>query len=286
MFGYVKPFVPELKVKEHTFYKAVYCGLCKCMGKKVSRASRLSLSYDFVFLALVRAGVTNEPFEAEMGRCMLHPLKKRAVIKTNKAVEYGAKAGALLTYYKIKDDYADGKGIKKIGSAFILPFAKRMKRKAKLPPEFENTVKEYLSELSETEKSKTPSIDKPAEIFGNLLSYISSYGIEDDIQSLALQKIGYHIGRWVYIIDAADDYEKDKKSGNYNPFVLGGGLNKDALFYSLEAELKNLDELIEKLDITDETVKNIIKNITSFGALYIEKSVIYKENPKDKLENI
>ena len=76
MFGYVKPFVPELKVAQHELYRAVYCGLCRAMGRVTGQASRFTLSYDLVFLAAVRMILEGETPVLEHFSCMAHPLTK------------------------------------------------------------------------------------------------------------------------------------------------------------------------------------------------------------------
>ena len=58
LFGYVKPFKPDLRVRELETYKAVYCGLCGQLGEAFGPAARLTLSYDFVFLAMLHYAVT------------------------------------------------------------------------------------------------------------------------------------------------------------------------------------------------------------------------------------
>ena len=32
-----------------------------------------------------------------------------------------------------------------------------------------------------------------------------------------MEQLLYHIGRWIYLVDAWDDLEKDRAQGNYNP---------------------------------------------------------------------
>ena len=116
MFGYVKPVVSEMLVREHEFYKATYCGICRAMKNHTGVLSNVTLSYDSVFLALIRMlYIPDEEFKAEKKRCIAHPAKKRPMLKENSAIEYTAKAFAVLTYFKIKDDLADEDGIKKIG---------------------------------------------------------------------------------------------------------------------------------------------------------------------------
>ena len=54
MFGYVKPVVKELLVKEHEFYKATYCGICRSMKQHTGGLSIATITYDSVFLVLAR----------------------------------------------------------------------------------------------------------------------------------------------------------------------------------------------------------------------------------------
>ena len=114
MFGYVKAHTPELKVAEYEYYRSVYCGLCRSMGKCTGQCSRLTLSYDFAFLALVRIALSDEKVGFKRRRCVAHPVRKRSMMEPNSVLEYCAYAAALLSYHKLSDDIADEKGLKRI----------------------------------------------------------------------------------------------------------------------------------------------------------------------------
>lgn len=115
LFGYVKPVPAELKVKEYELYRSVYCGLCVSMKKRVSCVSRLTLSYDFVFLALIRMALSREVGRIERQRCIAHPTKKRAVLVGSDELDICAALSVLLTFCKLRDDLSDERGLKKIG---------------------------------------------------------------------------------------------------------------------------------------------------------------------------
>ena len=132
MFGYVREYSPELKVKEAGLYKAVYCGLCKSMGKCTGDCSRLTLSYDVTFLAVVRLAIEQTPYCIKQKRCIVHPLKKRAIMDNNAVLEYCARASALLSYGKLCDDISDSRGVKRIVSVIIKPFLSSAKKRAGL----------------------------------------------------------------------------------------------------------------------------------------------------------
>ena len=90
MFGYVRPYVPELKVMDNELYRATYCGLCRTMGKRTGCFSKFALNYDFVFLALLRMATEGKKVDVKLRRCIAHPLKKRPMLEMNDSLEYSA----------------------------------------------------------------------------------------------------------------------------------------------------------------------------------------------------
>jgi len=90
MFGYVKPYVPELRVCEHELFRAVYCGLCRSMGAHTGTVSRFTLSYDYVFLGAVRMVLAGIEPQCISRRCIAHPVKRRSMAEENPALEYTA----------------------------------------------------------------------------------------------------------------------------------------------------------------------------------------------------
>ena len=265
MFGYIKPHFPELLVKQRDFYNAIYCGLCKCLGKETGHISRLGLSYDFVFLALVRCAVTDTPFQLKKCGCLLKCSRSKVMVQPNENISYTAAVGSLMGYHKIRDNIRDEKLLKRSVYTLAIPgvaYSKRRGKKHDLPRQH---IIDCLQELSNLEANAEPLVDKPADAFGRLLAGVAGYGIAVSASSLVMERIGYHIGRWIYILDAADDYAKDAKSGSYNPFVIEGELNRERILTALEMELEQVDRLIEKVNITDSDILAIIDNILKLG---------------------
>ncbi len=215
MFGYIKPRVGELLVKEYELYKAVYCGLCIEGGKKVSRLTRFLLSDDFVFLAILRMAVTDAKPSVSKKRCP-YSLKKKSVLTDNECITYSCAAFAVLTYQKLLDDIRDSKGIKKLIKRFALPYMRLMNRRtSKMYPTLLPLAEKHLSRLSEVEKCSTSSIDNSAEPFAMLVADFCAEGTEGE-QRRILYECGYHLGRYIYIIDAFEDCFEDEKNGEFN----------------------------------------------------------------------
>ena len=288
MFGYVKPVVSEMLVKEHEFYKATYCGICRSMKKHTGFLSNVTLSYDSVFLALVRMlYIEDADFGAEQRRCIAHPAKKRTMLKENTAIEYTAKAFAVLTYYKIKDDMADEHGIKRLGVSAVKPIVAHANSKAELS-ELEAIVRDRLCRITELENASCTSVDEPAGLFGELLGEIFAYGLPEK-ERLVPYECGYHLGKFIYAADAAEDYEKDREKGAYNPYVMFYGgkpltdENKQTIKCALLLECKKIEAATNLLPFgTRATIENIINNVIYLGLVKRIEFLDKKESEKEK----
>ena len=131
MFGYIKPFRPELKIREAEDYKAVYCGLCKELGRSYGIFARMTLSDDFAFMAMLFMSLDKNSCPSfEKCSCIAHPFKKQCRCLGNRAISLSARAAMILTYYKLKDDISDKGFFKKIAAAVLFPFAASARKKA------------------------------------------------------------------------------------------------------------------------------------------------------------
>ena len=290
MFGYVKPVHSELLVKEHEFYKATYCGICRAMKKHTGFFSNVALTYDSVFLALVRMlFVPDSDIGAERRRCVAHPLKKKGMLRENEALVYTAKAFAILTYHKTLDDIRDEKLIKKTLVRTARPIFKRGKKKARLDV-LSKLCKEKLDAINELEDKGEESVDNPASLFGELLGEIFAYGFSGS-DRLVLYTAGYHLGRFIYAADAAEDYEDDRVSGKYNPYVKAYGgepltaENKQTIKCALVLECKKIEGAVNLFPFGERRViENIIKNIIYIGLIKRIEFLDTKAEDRDKKE--
>ena len=288
MFGYVRIYSPELKVREYTLYRGVYCGLCRTMKKRTCRSSTLALSYDFTFLAFFRTAIADQPFELKKSRCGLHVFKKRSIAIESSGLRYCAGASAVLNYYKLLDDLTDKdkKGIKKLFVRLLLPHAKRhLKAAVRSFPEYRldalsDKVKELLKALSLLEASLA-SPDACADAFGNVLASVFCHGINEPQLTEYVEKIGYHMGKWIYFADAVNDYYDDKKSGSFNPFIAAGYETMPCQLISncMTLELGAVYNEMNKLSIQYSDIQNIICNTVTLGMPYRADTIFKKYAP-------
>ncbi|MBQ7715561.1 MAG: hypothetical protein IJT70_06810 [Clostridia bacterium] len=297
MFGYVKPYVPALTVGQYEAYKGAYCGLCRTMGLLTGQFSRMTLNYDFAFLAIFRMAIERIPAEFERKGCIAHPVSRRTHMMRNPALEYCAAASAVLTSGKIRDNVKDESGFAKAGAKLLVPFGNSIVRRVrKKVADLETEVKCELETLEEIEKEKSASIDAPANAFASLLAKVASYGLEGDLQKIA-SETGRAIGKIVYVLDAADDLEEDIKGEKYNPIALlydepyeesEDGARKikkeiaDELYTAIGIESNRALAAVELIDKEGiGTYLGIITNVLTLGIRAEAERVLYGRGKKE-----
>lgn len=287
MLGYVRAFKPEMKIKDFELYKGVYCSLCRSLGRLYSPLAQLFLSYDFALAAVLRLAVAESGCTFEQKRCPYNPAKKCMICSRREIIDYCAHALIITVYYKIIDNLHDG-GIKnKIVAALIYPVVALMHKKAKkLAPNADKTVAEMMKKQTLTEKKNGVCLDEAAHGSADALGSIFAEGFEGK-QKDALYSFGYMIGRFVYILDAADDLESDAKTGSFNPFI-NENISDEASraeFADKITGMLNLtqSQALEALDSLEiNRFYDILDNIVFDGLTACAKKTLTKYRPHEK----
>ena len=223
MFGYVTICKDCIDDTDYKAFMTYYCGLCKAMGREGTQISRLGLSYDITFLAIVLGALIPDEPKLYNSRCIAHPIKKHMEIHNDRAINYAANMGIMLSYLKFLDDWKDDRSIKALFLMLVyLPAIRRIKKR--YGQKYDEIYSE-LKRLGSLEKQGA-NVDEAADCFSKILETLFKPDfIEDKTTLRILGWFGYNIGRWIYVIDAYNDMEKDFKSKSYNPFLIG---KKDA----------------------------------------------------------
>lgn len=287
MFGYVRPLTAELRVRELEDYKAVYCGLCRAMGKRHGFLARFTLNYDFTFLTMALAHGT-APCQISLRRCPVHPFRKRKMCQPVPALELAADESLILSYQKLRDDVADRGFFRGLPARLAALLLKRAYRKAAAAkPEFDRKVTQCLDELHAMERECIASIDRPADTFARILQ-AAAPNTGDDVRDRALGQMLYHVGRWIYLIDAWDDLEKDVRSGGYNPINARFGGRPGEHTQEIRTTLlhsRNLAAAAYEL-AKAERWDGILSNILYLGLPAVEELVLTGRWRKNQKKNI
>ena len=214
MFGYIIINKGDMKFKEFDQYHSYYCGLCRQLKEKYGVAGQASLSYDMTFLVMLLTSLYEPQTREGMTNCIVHPLQKHQT-RTNACTEYAADMNILLTYYKCKDDWEDDRKVSRLFYQKVLgPGYHNLKC---VYPQKARRIETLMRELSQEEKKQNEDIDKMSGIFGEVMAEIMAY--RQDEWEDSLRKFGRYLGKFIYLMDAYEDIEKDIKDKNYNPFL-------------------------------------------------------------------
>ena len=285
MFGYVRPFQPELKCKDFDLYKACYCGLCRAMRRRYGLLAPFFLHYDFTFLTLL-LWQPDDVRPTCRGRCYANPLRKKAMCPDSPALEAAADESVILTYWKLRDSAADDGfwgGLPARTLSLLLRRAYR--RAASHRAAFDQKVRGCLAELAGLEREGCPSMDRAADTFARILQ--AAVPEEEAPQrKRILEQLLYHVGRWIYLVDARDDLKEDLASGSYNPLArrYGSGGDDEALQVTLEHSL-NLARAAYQLGEFGRQ-SPLLENILYLGLPLVERAVLdgsWKEIKKQKI---
>lgn len=293
MFGYVTPLKPEMKIREFDVFKSYYCGVCMHIKDNFGNIPRMTLNYDMTFLGLLLDALEEARPSIDIKRCMAHPLNKKPMVISNKALDYAAAMNVSLIYYKLIDDVNDDKSFKsKMGALAISPYKRKFNRNV---TKVNDIIEENLKNLSKLENEKKfNSIDEIAHPFSLIVAKILELypeDFEDESEDLRfnLYDLGYALGKWIYLIDAMDDLKEDMEENKFNPIAFL--YNKDNKSYEeLLEEIKprmeftllncgaSCKEVLDRLPIKRN--KEILENIISLGMM--DKYVKVTSNCKCK----
>lgn len=217
MFGYVRPVLERLDEGQRDAYQSAYCGLCHTLGARHGWLARFTLQYDFTFLAILLAA--GEKMDKPIcRRCPAHPLRGPRECLGGDALAVAADESMILTWHKLSDDVADHGLIAGLPYRFLRRlFRRAYRRAAAAQPRFDRQVREGLASLRRLEEARSPELDRVADAFARILSCISEMYPADSPERRMLGQTLYHLGRWIYLMDAWDDLDEDKKRGRYNP---------------------------------------------------------------------
>jgi hypothetical protein len=262
MFGYVTPCKMELKIKDFEKFKAYYCGLCITIKKSFGNLPRLALNYDMAFLAVLLDSLNENNINIKKHFCSFHPMQKRLIVIENSPLEYAAFCNVLLTYHKLLDNiYDDNSKLSRVYSSVLNIYLKKAPEKYKKNSDY---IGNSLKELSTAENNVTgKTLDELSHHFADLTGFILSSYPRETKNSENLYWLGYNLGKWIYIIDAFDDLEKDMNNRKFN--ALNSIYNIDNKSYS---------ELVEQITArVDFTLTSCAQScLECLGKLPIQKN--------------
>ena len=284
MFGYVIPDKPNLFIKDFYAFRAFYCGLCKATGKQSGTLMRFATNYDATILNILAHNLVNKGVEIKKQRCILHPFRRREMIVVDDLTKKVADVNTLLMYYKLTDNIMDGDSVLKCKTVKNLLWRK-FKKARKAHPKAVGIITQHYTNLALCEEEKTTSIDEVSHCFAKMLQDLGEY-----ITGRRESEVGivfYCLGKWVYLIDALDDYDDDKTQNRYNPWIASFGefLDKSTFIKEKKSEISSIINgiisiLIENYDLLDMPVQEGVLTNTFYYGLKMQTDRILSGDKK------
>ena len=283
MFGYVTVCEPELKVKDLKKYRAYYCGLCRTLKEDYGFMGQMTLTYDMTFAVILLSSLYETTTKHEEHRCKVHPAKRQHMLQ-NEITSYAAAMNVLLAYYHMEDDWQDDRKVSSLMTKSLIQ-GKAKKTIEKYPRQSE-IIRKSLKELGECEHENSMDIDRAAGCFGRLIAELFVW--KEDIWEKTLRKMGFYLGKFIYLMDAYEDLPEDRKKNRYNP------LKELAKRPDYEAQM----EQILRMMIAESTVRfeqlpclvdvDILRNILYDGVWnhYNKIQMKKREDNKDEQKSI
>ncbi|SHK73791.1 DUF5685 family protein [Hespellia stercorisuis] len=260
MFGYISINKSEMKFKDFDLYHSFYCGLCAVLQKNYGKRGQLTLSFDMTFLEVLLTALYEPETEVSSRKCIAHPFEKHET-RINEYTEYVAAMNIILSYYKCEDDWNDEKKYTKFLYAKLLEGKSRDIR-ARYEKKIQVIVR-ALNDISEGERQEEENIDKMAGYFGEVMGQI--FLCREDEWQENLYRMGFFLGKFIYIMDAYEDIEEDIKKKNYNPFskIYQEPGFEDRIEKVLTMMMAECSKEFEKLPIIEYT--DILRNVLYSG---------------------
>ena len=215
MFGNIMINRRELKVKDLETYESYYCGLCRILKTEYGLRGSATLTYDMTFLGLLLSSLYEQTAGDMTGSCPANPLKRRIKLADTEALHYVADMNVMIAYHNYADNWLDERKLRSLNMVHLL--RPKYKRLAEKYPEIAKAMHSYLHQLHLMEARNEPDMEAAANLTGELFARLFCW--KDDVWKEALSELGFSVGKFIYLMDAYQDVDKDEKTGNYNPLI-------------------------------------------------------------------
>lgn len=257
MFGFVVINEADLSDAEKERYQQVYCGVCRALHSQYGQRARLALNHDMCFMALMLMSLYEPDEDTGQANCLVHPIEKRP-FTSNVYVDYAAAMTVILAYYKSLDNWSDDRSHASWLYAQSIESAYRQVQ-SEYPRQCEAVERELaaIDAIQDDDSGDEGNPDKAAHHFG--LALAEFLVKDEDLWSVQLRTFGYHLGRFIYMMDAAVDQEEDEKKGSYNPFA-SRKFNEEELRMLLSDYMAQACDVFERLPLVqdDHVLRSVI----------------------------
>ena len=262
MFGYININRKELSDENKKIYQAYYCGLRRKLKETSGRKGQMLLNYDMTFLIVLLTGLYESENQVQDFTCALHPTRRQTSY-INEVTAYAADMNIILSYQNLEDDWKDDRSYTK--KAFAKLLDKDYERIMRKYPRQVAALESYMKQVAQAEARKETNIDVMAGYSGAMLGEVFAW--KDDMWADELRCLGFYMGKFIYLMDAYEDMETDRRKKHYNPFLQlsqENGKDTEVLYrLMLTSMMSECAKSFERLPILQHA--DILRNILYSG---------------------
>lgn len=230
MDGFLKPYIPELKIKDYKTYHEFRCGLCNRLFSDYGPMARTIMGSDTILFALLCDSLAGREGTCKVRRCRYNRFRRCEILSQTQGIRLAAKVQVILTWHKLIDKTAGANSwLEKLKYRSLQVLLSKGHQKA-LEGEgrtIDRLIQQGRDHAIAISLTKCTNYDIASEPFANLFSALFLHCASDDASWKSLQQFGFQLGRMCYFIRTVQWYDRDKELGNYNIF-LQNGLTKQA----------------------------------------------------------
>jgi hypothetical protein len=289
MFGTLRPDGCSVSSSELRDYHTFYCGMCKSLGAHFGTVTRILVSHDSVFLAMVVDGLMGEQAGSSRCRCPMLPIIHRPIVEPNSAaMRFATATQILLGDQWLADRSAEGKKV----ASWVRPLAQpRVERACSMLEELGISVAplrnfEQRQASSEAiwnctpEQAAQPTADALGYLFSAITVLPGVQPVQNDALKELLYSLGHALGQSIYWLDALDDLRKDFLSRDFNPCLMNGlSWQTKSWQMSLLISSERVDECCSLLSSSLKKIHDIIDKIPWVRHRDIIFNVLTKQLP-------
>ena len=261
MFGFAEADIAALTPEQLQRYRGAYCGLCRTLHRRFGSLGRLTLTYDMTFLVLLLGSMYEPEEQRGSGRCLPHPVHARGWW-ASRFTDYAADMNAALAYFNCRDDWNDDRNPLSLAEAAALKAAYRAASQ-RWPVQC-RAMEECMAAIRAVEEANDPNPDAAAACFGRLMGILFTPE-RDSLWSDRLRAFGEALGRFIYMMDACVDSEKDRRRGSYNPLLAmpGDGMTEQEQRMMLKMLIGRCTAEFERLPLVQDV--EILRSVLYSG---------------------
>ena len=222
MKGRMRPYLPELTIRDYNTYMRYLRGVRRQLYTEFGLYSCHLLRSNGVLFAIL-----SDSLAGRMPTCRRQrvpgTLCWRNMMCQTQGIRLAAQVEVLLGWHNLQDRrYAELRPVKRLRRAIDRLLLRRAYTKAveenpALERLFVQERDQAVVQMNLNAKNYTLAAEPMSNIYGALYSTLAT---DDPSQRKSMRYIGSSIGRIFYLLDKAERFETDRRTGRYNVFVV------------------------------------------------------------------